>query len=106
MQWELTERLTGSLPKVSEACREFTGSSPKGSEACWEFAERLLKVLEACWEFAGSLSKVIKSLLGWRQKFTRRRLRDSPEDRRGLPKSLPGVRRVLLDLMVTSIVIN
>ncbi|RRT56092.1 hypothetical protein BHE74_00011200 [Ensete ventricosum] len=59
-----------SLPKVSEACREFTGSSPKGSETCRELAESLSKVLEACWEFVGSLpkSRQCKSLI-----FTQRR---------------------------------
>ncbi|RZS27509.1 hypothetical protein BHM03_00061007, partial [Ensete ventricosum] len=85
---------------------KLAGSSPKGSEACREFIESLLKVSEACREFTGSLMKVIGSLPGWHQEFARRRLRDSLEDRRGLPKSLPGVKRVLLDLIVTLIVIK
>ncbi|RZS12341.1 hypothetical protein BHM03_00043760 [Ensete ventricosum] len=62
MQWELTEKLTKSSPKASRACREFTESSPK----------------------------VIGSLLGRRWEFTEIRLRDSPEDRWRLPKSLSG----------------
>ncbi|RWW12925.1 hypothetical protein GW17_00023390 [Ensete ventricosum] len=94
MRWELAERLTGSLPKVSEACWEFSKSLSKGSEACREFAGRLPKVSEACWEFVGSLP-------GWRREFAGRRPRDSQEDRWGLSKSLSRVMRVLLDLMVT-----
>ncbi|RWW42432.1 hypothetical protein BHE74_00052027, partial [Ensete ventricosum] len=68
IQWKITERLVGSLPKVSEACREFAKSSLKGSEACWEFIESLPRVSKACREFARSLSKEIRSFLpGWRQ---------------------------------------
>ncbi|RRT33323.1 hypothetical protein B296_00050673 [Ensete ventricosum] len=59
-------------------------------------------------EGIGSLSGVrrkhaegIGSLLGVRGEFIRRRPRGSPEDHRGLSKSLLGVRRVLMDLMVT-----
>ncbi|RWW40180.1 hypothetical protein BHE74_00054430 [Ensete ventricosum] len=63
IQWELTERLVRSSSKVSKACQEFARSS----------------------------SKVIESLPGRHREFTKRRLRDSPEDRRRLPKNLPGV---------------
>ncbi|RZS24108.1 hypothetical protein BHM03_00057140, partial [Ensete ventricosum] len=62
MQWELAKRLTERLSKVSWAYQEFTESS----------------------------SGVIRSLPGRYREFVGRRPRDSPEDRRGLPKSLPG----------------
>ncbi|RRT70264.1 hypothetical protein B296_00027668 [Ensete ventricosum] len=68
MQWELTERLAGSLPKVSEDCREFTGSSSKGSEACLEFVKSLPKVSEACRRYQ-KLVDGIESLLGVRREL-------------------------------------
>ncbi|RWW77867.1 hypothetical protein BHE74_00013938 [Ensete ventricosum] len=58
IQWELVERLAGSLLKVLKACREFVGSSPKGSKAYQEFVGSFLKVSEAYLEFTGSLPKV------------------------------------------------
>ncbi|RWW37714.1 hypothetical protein BHE74_00057136 [Ensete ventricosum] len=68
MQWELTERLVESLPKVLWVCREFVGSSPK----------------------------VIMSLPRRHREFVERRPRDLSEDHRGLSKSLPGW--ILVDL--------
>ncbi|RRT70438.1 hypothetical protein B296_00018878 [Ensete ventricosum] len=44
IQWELAERLTESLPKVSEAFQGFVRSSLKGSKAYREFAGSLLGV--------------------------------------------------------------
>ncbi|RZR89306.1 hypothetical protein BHM03_00017003 [Ensete ventricosum] len=93
--------IVGSSPKVSRACWEFTGSSLKVSRALWEFVGSSPKVSRVRQELAEGDQELARMASGVRRKKTKRHV-----ENRELPKSLPGVRRVLLDLMDILIIIN
>ncbi|RWV77578.1 hypothetical protein GW17_00061569 [Ensete ventricosum] len=89
------ESLPGVHRELAEGIRGLSG-------VCRKLAEGIGSLLGVHRELAEGDRELARMALGIHRKKTKRLIRSHW----GLSKSLPGVRRVLLDLMVTMIVIN
>ncbi|RRT34407.1 hypothetical protein B296_00047858 [Ensete ventricosum] len=81
MQWELTERLVVSLPKVSKACEELV----EGIRGLLGIRRKIVEGIRSLLGVRRKLAKGIRSLLGVRSELA--------EGNRELDRIVSGVRR-------------